>query len=102
MDVVADALRFYPEYPYGRRSFRGRTFCDMDGFSCHPLSFYWERGEPLWLRLVLSVFVALGSRRLRPLLRHTLFRQREKDLMISSMDNYSEFGADMQKAGRRS
>lgn len=102
MEVVADALRYYPDYPYGQRSFRGRTFLDMDGYSCHPLTFYWERGEPLWLQLVLGIFLAMGSRGFRPLLRYTLFRRREKDLMVSSMDDYAGLGTNMQKAGRRS
>ena len=102
MEVVADALRYYPNYPYGQRSFRGRTFLDMDGYSCHPLTFYWERGEPLWLQLVLGIFLAMGSRVFRPFLRYTLFRRREKDLMVSSMDNYAGLGTNMEKAGRRS
>ncbi|MFP5277031.1 MAG: PHP domain-containing protein [Acidobacteriota bacterium] len=102
MEIVADALRYYPDYPYGQRSFRGRTYLDMDGYSCHPLSFYWERGEPLWLQLVLCIFVALGSSGFRPLLRHTLFRQGEKDLMVSSINDYAELGASMQKAGPNS
>lgn len=102
MEVVADALRYYPDYPYGQRSFRGRTFLDMDGYSCHPLTFYWEQGEPLWLQVVLGIFLAMGSRGFRPILRYTLFRGGEKDLMVSSMDDYAGLGANMQKAGRRS
>ena len=102
MEIVADALRYYPHYPYGRRSFRGRTYFDMDGYSCHPLSFYWEQGEPLWLRMVLSIFVALGSPALRPFLRHTLFRSRDKNLIASSINDYATLGARIQKAGQNS
>ena len=86
LEIVADALQYYPHYPYGQRSFRGRTFLDMDGYSCHPLSFYWERGEPLWLQMVLGFFIALGSRGLRPVLRRTLFRG-EKDLIALSTND---------------
>ncbi len=86
LEIVADALQYYPQYPYGQRSFRGRTFLDMDGYSCHPLSFYWERGEPLWLQMVFYFFIALGSRGLRPLLRRTLFRG-EKDLIAISTND---------------
>jgi hypothetical protein len=102
LEVVADALRYYPDNAYGQRTFRGRTFVEMEGYSCHPLTFYWERGEPVWLQFVLSIFTALGSQEFRPLLRHTLFRKGEKDLMVSSMDSYAELTANMEKAGRRS
>ncbi len=100
LEVVADALRYYPSYPYGQRSFMGRTYFDMDGYSCHPLSFYWERGEPLWLRLITSFFIALGSSGLRPVLRQTFFRRGEKNLITASMNDYAALGGSIQKAGR--
>jgi hypothetical protein len=84
LETVADALRYYPTHPHGRRRFTSRTFADLPGYSPHPLSFYWDGGPPLWLRPVLATIVALGSERARPILRRTLFRRSEKDLMVQA------------------
>ena len=80
LEVAADALRRYPHYPHGQRRFTDRTFADLDGYSWHPLSFYWDGGAPLWLRLILRVIVGLGSDRVRPILRRALFLRGDKDL----------------------
>jgi hypothetical protein len=82
LEIVADALRDYPHYPYGQRRFTNRTFVDLDGYGWHPLSFYWEGGVPLWLRPFLGIFVVLGSSRVRPILRRTLFGRAERYLPL--------------------
>jgi len=82
METVADAVRYYPHHPHGRRRFTSRTFVDLEGYSAHPLSFYWDGGAPWWLNLPLALIVAMGSDRSRSLLRHTFFRSGERDLMV--------------------
>lgn len=84
LETVADAVRYFPHHPHGRRRFTSRTFVDLEGYSVHPLSFYWERGEPWWLRLPLALIVALGCDRSRALLRHTVFRSADRDLMVQA------------------
>jgi hypothetical protein len=84
LEIVADALRRYPQYPHGRRNFTDRTFVDLPGYSVHPLSFYWDRGVPPWLRPILGSIVVLGSSRMHPLLRRTIFRREDSDLMIQA------------------
>lgn len=82
IQTVADAVRFYPQHPHGRRRFTSRTFADIEGYSCHPLSFYWDGGAPWWLKPPLALIVAMGSDKARPILRRTLFRRPERDLMV--------------------
>jgi predicted metal-dependent phosphoesterase TrpH len=84
LQTVADAVRYYPHHPHGRRRFTSRTFVDLEGYSAHPLSFYWDGGEPWWLKPPLALIVALGTDRAAPLLRRTVFRRRERDLMVSA------------------
>lgn len=82
LQTVADAVRYYPCHPHGRRRFTSRTFVDLEGYSSHPLSFYWDDGAPWWLKAPLAMIVAMGSDTARPILRRTLFRRPERDLMV--------------------
>ncbi len=84
LETVADAVRYYPRHPHGRRRFTSRTFVDLEGYSVHPLSFYWDDGAPWWLRMPLALIVALGSDPSRMLLRRTVFRAGECDLMAQA------------------
>lgn len=84
LQTVADAVRYYPGHPHGRRRFTSRTFVDLEGYSVHPLSFYWDDGAPWWLKPPLAMIVALGSDRAKPFLRHTIFRSAERDLMVET------------------
>jgi hypothetical protein len=84
LQTVADALRFYPQHPHGRRRFTSRTFVDLEGYSAHPLSFYWDDGAPWWLKPPLALIVALGGDGAKPLLRRTVFRRVERDLMVQT------------------
>ena len=83
LETVADAVRRYPKHPHGRRGFTSRTFIDLEGYSAHPLSFYWDEGAPIWLRPVLATIVALGSDKSRRLMRPA-FRRTERDLIVPS------------------
>lgn len=82
LQTVADAVRYYPQHPHGRRRFTSRTFVDVEGYSIHPLSFYWDDGAPWWLRPPLAIIVGLGSDTAKPILRRALFRRPECDLMV--------------------
>jgi hypothetical protein len=72
--TAADVLRRYPEHPYGQRRFTDRIFAYVEGFSWHPLSFYWDggHGTPLWLLPITNTVIALGSDYVRPVLRRVL------------------------------
>ena len=72
--TAGDVLRRYPRHPYGQRRYTDRIFVNMEGYSWHPLSFYWDGGDgkPRWLQPVVNVVIALGSDRLRPILRRFL------------------------------
>ncbi len=69
LEAAADVLRRYPHYPDGRRRFADRIFVELKGYGWRPLSFYWESGEPMWLRPALFAVMVLGSDPLRHLLR---------------------------------
>jgi len=57
---------------------------DLEEYSVHPLSFYWDGGEPRWLRVLLGLIVGLACERSRALLRHTVFRSADGDLMVQA------------------
>jgi hypothetical protein len=80
LQIVADASRHYHCYPYGYRQFTDRVFVDLEGYSWHPLSFYWSGGMPLWLRPVIGALGALGSRPVRAVLRRFLSMLGDRDL----------------------
>lgn len=89
LQTAADAVRRYPRHPHGRRSFTSRTFIDLDGLGGKPVSYFWDEGPPLWLRPVLGVIAALGSDHAKPLLHSTVFRQKERDLMVLASSTLS-------------
>jgi hypothetical protein len=80
LQTVADVARHYPGYPFGYREFTERIFVELDGYSRHPLSFYWSGGMPLWLRPVFGSLVALGNNPVRPMLRQILSMFADSDL----------------------
>jgi hypothetical protein len=69
LQIVSDVSRHYPAYPYGYRQFTDRVFVDLEGYSWHPLSFYWSGGMPLWVRPIFGALVALGSDSACPVVR---------------------------------
>ena len=79
--TARDVLRNYPHNPYGQRRFTDRIFVDMEGYGWHPLSFYWDGGDgkPRWLSPVVTAVIALGSDRVRPVLRRLLPRSTQFD-----------------------
>ena len=77
----ADVLRRYPHHPFGQRRFTDRVFADVEGYSWHPLSFYWDGGNdmPKWLTPIVLTVVALGSDSVRPVLQKLFFVPGEYD-----------------------
>ena len=75
--TAADALRRYPDFPYGRRRFTDRVWADADDQGWHPLSFYLDggRGTPFWLPPIAWAVTFLASDPVRAVLR-TIFRAR--------------------------
>ncbi|HTV57224.1 MAG TPA: hypothetical protein VMI06_20190, partial [Terriglobia bacterium] len=80
LQIVSDVSRHYPGYPYGYRQFADRVFVDLEGYSWHPLSFYWSGGMPLWLRPVFGALTALGSSPAHPVLLRFLSLFGDNDL----------------------
>lgn len=72
--TAADVLRRYPHHPDGQRRFGDRVFAYAEGYSWHPLSFYWDKGNgtPRWLPPIVRVVIVLGSDPVRPVLRRVL------------------------------
>jgi hypothetical protein len=89
LQTVGDIVRHYPGYPYGYRQFTDRVFVDLEGYSWHPLSFYWSGGMPLWLRPLFFCLGLLGSNRFRPVLRCFLSLLRESALATFPSDAVS-------------
>jgi hypothetical protein len=77
MEAAADVLRYYPSYPEGLRFWTDRVFHQMDQDVVRPLSYYWKKGGPAWVRSCLGVMYLLGSPRFRPALRFALAKQQE-------------------------
>lgn len=76
LEAAADVLRYYPDHPQGRQLWTDRVFLDLgEGSTVRPLSYYWKRGGPSWVRSSLWVMCFLGSPRFRPALRLALARE---------------------------
>jgi hypothetical protein len=63
-EVVADVLRQYPNHPQGQFLWTNRVFIDFDENGPRPLSDYWKRGGPKWVRAALWGLRAMGSQSL--------------------------------------
>jgi hypothetical protein len=60
-EVVADALRHYPNHPQGQYLWTNRVFIDFEEKGARPLSDYWKRGGPAWVRVALWGLRTMGS-----------------------------------------
>ncbi|HKQ74699.1 MAG TPA: hypothetical protein VJ810_13490 [Blastocatellia bacterium] len=76
LEVVTDVLRHYPNHPQGQFLWTNRVFVDLDGKGSRPLSDYWKRGGPAWVRVALWGLRAMGSHRFKPALRMALSQER--------------------------
>ncbi len=76
LEVVADVLRHYPNHPQGQFLWTNRVFVDLDERGAGPLSDYWKRGGPVWVRAALWGLRAIGNHRVQPALRMALSEER--------------------------
>lgn len=75
LEVVTDVLRQYPNHPQGQFLWTNRVFVDLDEIGSRPLSDYWKRGGPVWVRVALWGLRAVGSHRVKPALRMALSQE---------------------------
>lgn len=89
--TAGDVLRRYPQNPPGQRRFTDRIYADIEGYSWHPLSFYWDGSNtnPRWLYPLVAAVVALSSKRIRSVLRMMLSLPSEYDRGKSKIREYS-------------
>jgi hypothetical protein len=73
--IVADVLRTYSNHPVGER-WTERIFIDLTGRGARPLSDYWQRNGPAWVRAALWCIKVLGSPHAQPALRLALSKER--------------------------
>jgi hypothetical protein len=72
LETAGDVLRYYPSFPSGRQRWTERIFVQTDSGVPRPLSDFWKRGGPFWVRCALGVMRLLSSTRVRPALRLAL------------------------------
>ena len=75
LEVVADVLRHYPNHPQGQFLWTNRVFIDLEEKGARPLSDYWKRGGPAWVRVALWGLRAVGNPRVKPALQMALSRE---------------------------
>ncbi len=75
LEVVADVLRHYPNHPQGQFLWTNRVFIDLEDKGVRPLSDYWKRGGPAWVRAALWGLRAMGNHRVKPALRMAFSRE---------------------------
>jgi hypothetical protein len=75
LGTVADVLKYYPTHAAGRRFWTDRIFWTLEDGSVRPMSYYWKRGGPAWVRASLSIMRVIGSRRARPAMRLVFARE---------------------------
>lgn len=67
LQSFAEILKYYPEFPEGRRKWFDRVHYDIgDGHGVRPLSVHWLYGGPAWLRLAIWTLGVMGSPTARP------------------------------------
>ena len=69
LESVADFFRCYPEYPYGLRRWTDRVFIQLEDGVVRPLSNYWHRTVPPWVRFAMWLVGLVGSKHLQPSIR---------------------------------
>ncbi|MEP6925433.1 MAG: hypothetical protein ABI954_13280 [Pyrinomonadaceae bacterium] len=66
LNSFAEILEFYPDYEAERKHWTGRVHAKIDERGLHPLSFFWIRGGPGWLKAATWTLGTLGSPVVRP------------------------------------
>lgn len=87
LNSFAEILQYYPDYEAERRHWIGRVYADIDEQGLNPLSFFWRRGGPRWLKAATWTLGALGSPLTRPAFRFVTPR---KDIVPPSFAQNAE------------
>lgn len=66
LQSFAEILQNYPEFGVDRRHWQNRVYAKIDERGTKPLSFFWDRGGPRWLKMATWTLAAFGSRASRP------------------------------------
>jgi hypothetical protein len=83
LQSFAEILKIYPHFGDERRHWQNRVFMKIDERGAQPLSFFWERGGPRWLKMATWTLGAFGSPLARPVF--SLARKR-RDRVPKSFD----------------
>ncbi len=67
LNSFAEILRFYEDFPEDRQHYTQRIFVKIDDRGLLPLSTFWKKGGPSWVRAANWTLGALGHNRVRPL-----------------------------------
>jgi hypothetical protein len=84
LQSFGEILTLYPDFAEDRRNWTQRVFVKIDERGLKPLSFFWKRGGPRWVRAANWTLSALGSARMRPVFKLV---QPRKDLLPTSFTN---------------
>ncbi len=66
MESFGEILTHYGDFPEDRQKWIQRVFVQIDDRGVQPLSFFWKRGGPKWLKVANSVLTGLGHPSMRP------------------------------------
>ncbi len=66
LNSFAEILSVYPDYEQERKHWIGRVYVNIDENGLQPLSFFWKRGGPIWLKGATRILGALGNPAARP------------------------------------
>jgi hypothetical protein len=66
LQSFAEILQNYPEFGAERKHWQNRVYAKIDERGTKPLSFFWDRGGPRWLKMATWTLAAFGSRASRP------------------------------------
>ncbi len=88
VESVADFFRYYPEYPPGQRRWTNRVFFYLEEGVVRPLSYYWYRTVPLWVKSFMWLVSLTGSKYLKSALQ-ICFRKKEEVTLRNMPDGAS-------------
>ncbi len=76
IESIAEIIKYYPEFPEGRRHLFDRVHFDTgDGSGAQPLSTHWKGGGPQWIRRAIWAARVLGHKNMRPAFRLAMRRE---------------------------
>lgn len=91
LQSFSEILKYYEEFPEGRKRWFDRVHIDADGKGVRPLSVHWKRGGPTWLRWAIWTLGVLGDPKLRPAFRLAM---KKEDVVPASTEIRASFDND--------